>query len=99
MRGKFDLSKRLVRYGWADAAEEAPAELRELAEKARQKKIGKWQSEWLSKLPETSWEGDPSEPLPGLEDLEPEIVEWSLRTDTAPAGLEGFETDPPAPSQ
>lgn len=81
-RGSFDLSKRLVRYGWAEPAEGAPADFKELAEKAREKKIGMWQSEWLSELPRTSWESDPAEPLPGLEGLEPEIVEWSLRTDT-----------------
>lgn len=98
-RGSFDLSKRLVHYGWADPAEDAPAEYAELADKAKEKKIGKWQSEWLTELPRTSWEVDPADPLPGLEDLEPEIVEWSLRTDTAPDGQQGLDAAPPAPVQ
>lgn len=36
-RGKFDLSKRLVRYGWADPGDDAGTELIELAEQARKK--------------------------------------------------------------
>eukprot|EP00903_Cladosiphon_okamuranus_P001165 g1163.t1 len=84
-RGSFDLSKRLVRYGWADPAEDAPEEFFELAAAAKEKKVGKWQSEWLAELPRNNWEGNPEDPLPGLEDLEPEIVEWSLRTETVPA--------------
>ncbi|MHA7774009.1 thermonuclease family protein [Roseibium sp. M-1] len=79
-RGNFDLSTRLVRYGWADPAPDAPDDLLALAEKAKEKKLGKWQSEWLNELPVSSWENEPTT-LPGLEDLEPEIVEWSLRTD------------------
>jgi len=98
-RGSFDLSKRLVQYGWADPAEDAPAEIVALADKAREKKIGKWQSEWLEELPKTSWEGDPDDPLPGLEDLEPEIVEWSLRTGTAPSDLPGNEAEAVSPVQ
>ncbi|WP_269583359.1 thermonuclease family protein [Roseibium sp. Sym1] len=98
-RGKFDLSKRLVRYGWADPGDDAGTELIELAEQARKKKIGKWQSEWLSDLPKTSWEDDPAATLPGLEELEPEIVEWSLRTDDPSEGQPGFEAIPPSPVQ
>ncbi|MEP3666413.1 MAG: hypothetical protein ABJN42_06735, partial [Roseibium sp.] len=81
-RGTFDLGRRLVRYGWADPAETAPADIVELAAIARDKKIGKWQSEWLTDLPETALDSAPG-PLPGLEELEPEIVEWSLRADPA----------------
>lgn len=81
-RGTFDLGKRLVRYGWADPAENAPADIVELAAIARDRKIGKWQSEWLTDLPETALDSAPG-PLPGLEELEPEIVEWSLRADPA----------------
>jgi len=80
-RGSFDLSTRLVRYGWADPAPDAPPELFALAEQAREKKIGKWQSEWLNELPASSWDNDATAALPGLEQLEPVIVEWSLRTD------------------
>jgi endonuclease YncB( thermonuclease family) len=98
-RGKFDLSKRLVRYGWADPGDDAGSELIELAEQARNKKIGKWQSEWLSELPKTSWEDDPAATLPGLEELEPEIVEWSLRTEGPSEAQQGFEAPPPSPVQ
>jgi len=98
-RGSFDLSKRLVRYGWADPAEDAPAEFFELADKAREKKIGKWQSEWLTELPRTTWEDEDLEPLPELEALEPEIVEWSLRTDTVPGEPQGSDAAPATPPQ
>lgn len=80
-RGKIDLSTRLVRYGWADPLENAPDHLQELALKAKERKIGKWQAEWLKDLPATQWENDPTAALPGLEVIEPEIVEWSLRAD------------------
>lgn len=98
-RGSFDLSKRLVQYGWADPAEGAPADFAELANRAQEKKIGKWQAEWLNDLPKTSWEGEPDAALPGLEDLEPEIVEWSLRTDTDAAPLSGNSPQPAIPVQ
>ncbi len=90
-RGKIDLGARMIRYGWADPTDDAPAELQELALKAKEKKIGKWQSEWLHDLPAHSWENGPDTALPGLESLEPEIIEWSLRTD---AEGSGEETDP-----
>ncbi|GAB4522159.1 MAG: hypothetical protein Tsb0019_23900 [Roseibium sp.] len=96
-RGKFDLSKRIVRYGWAEASDDAPAEIVELAEAARSKKIGKWQAEWLSELPRGGWDGDPDASLPGMEDLEPEIVEWSLRTEPDIPDGQGFETGDPSP--
>ncbi|POF34910.1 thermonuclease family protein [Roseibium marinum] len=80
-RGNVDLSARLVRYGWADPAPGAPSHITELAQKAKDRKIGKWQSEWLTDLPKSNWEGDATAALPGLEYLEPEIVEWSLRSD------------------
>lgn len=98
-RGSFDLSKRMVRYGWADPTEDAPEEFFELAAQAREKKIGKWQSEWLAELPRNDWENRPADPLPGLEDLEPEIVEWSLRTGPAPVDDQGGDFDGPSPVQ
>ncbi|GAA0777911.1 thermonuclease family protein [Roseibium denhamense] len=79
-RGSIDLSARLVRYGWADPTDDAPQEYQILAEEARAKKIGKWQSEWLAELPEPAWSTQDVPDLPDLSDLEPEIVEWSLRT-------------------
>ncbi|MES0809380.1 hypothetical protein ABLO27_07865 [Roseibium sp. SCPC15] len=93
-RGKFDLSSRLIRYGWADPTADAPQELVELALAAREKKIGKWQSEWLTELPSSSWDSDPNAPLPGLEELAPEIVEWSLQTDPEQPSDDGLSTDP-----
>lgn len=90
-RGNFDLSTRLVRYGWADPAPDAPPELFALAEKAKEKKIGKWQSDRLNGLPASSWDNEATAVLPGLEGLEPEIIEWSLRTDP-----DQLESTPPA---
>lgn len=80
-RGSMDLSRRLVRYGWADPAPDAPEDLFELAEKAKERKVGKWQSEWLNELPTTELETEIPSALPGLEELAPETVEWSLRTE------------------
>lgn len=98
-RGSFDLSKRMVRYGWADPAEDAPEEFFQLAAQAKEKKIGKWQSEWLEALPRNDWEGAPTDPLPGLENLEPEIVEWSLRTDSSPIDDQSGDFDGSLPLQ
>ncbi|PVB62932.1 thermonuclease family protein [Labrenzia sp. 011] len=94
-RGHIDLSARLVRYGWADAAPGAPSHITELAQKARDRKVGKWQSEWLAELPKSDWENDPTAALPGLEDLEPEIVEWSLRADPEQPEQAPFSADTP----
>jgi endonuclease YncB( thermonuclease family) len=100
-RGSMDLSRRLVRYGWADPAPDAPTELFELAEKARDRKIGKWQSEWLNELPTTGLETEVPSALPGLEELAPETVEWSLRSEPEQPGedqltIDEFpEADPP----
>jgi endonuclease YncB( thermonuclease family) len=80
-RGGFDLSKRMLRYGWADPSPDAPPEMLELAEAAKEKKIGKWQSEWLNELPASDWANSSPTSLPGLEELAPEIVDWSLPTD------------------
>ena len=93
-RGKIDLASRLVRYGWADVAPGAPEELVNLALAAKEKKIGKWQSEWLAELSVSSWDDNPGVPLPGLEELTPEIVEWSLPTE--PEQLDD-QTLPPDP--
>ncbi|MEM9632731.1 MAG: thermonuclease family protein [Pseudomonadota bacterium] len=93
-RGKFGLSSRLVRYGWAEPTADAPQELVELALAAKQKKIGKWQSEWLTELPSSSWDSDPNAPLPGLEELAPEIVEWSLQADPEQPSDDDLSSDP-----
>lgn len=82
MRGTFDLSRRLVRYGWADPAVNAPDEIVDLARMAQDKKIGKWQSEWLNDLPEPHWDDGTGDALPELEALVPEIVDWSQKTET-----------------
>jgi hypothetical protein len=58
----------------------------ELAEKARDRKVGKWQSEWLNELPTSELETEVPSALPGLEELAPEIVEWSLRTEPEQPG-------------
>ncbi len=80
-RGNIDLSARLVRYGWADPTPDAPSHIVELAQKARDRKVGKWQAEWLTDLPKSDWDGEATAALPGLEYLESEIVEWSLPAD------------------
>jgi len=81
-RGQIDLSARLVRYGWADPTPDAPTQFAELARKAKERKIGKWQSEWLNVLPKSGWDNDATAALPGLEDLEQQIVEWSQPVDS-----------------
>ncbi|MBG6155224.1 MAG: thermonuclease family protein [Roseibium album] len=94
-RGKIDLSTRLVRYGWADPAPGAPEGFQDFALLAKQRKLGKWQDQWQFATPDSRWDADPNAPLPGLEDLEPEIVEWSQRTESADPNQEffGFEPD------
>lgn len=52
MRRKTDIGEWLVRYGWADPAENAPQNYLELAAEAKKNKRGKWQAEWLKDLPE-----------------------------------------------
>jgi endonuclease YncB( thermonuclease family) len=52
VRRKTDIGEWLVRYGWADPAENAPGNYLELAAEAKKNKRGKWQSEWLKDLPE-----------------------------------------------
>lgn len=100
-RGKIDLSARLVRYGWADPTPDAPVHFPGLAQTAKDQKIGKWQAEWLNELPQSDWTLDEDAPLPGLEELAPEIVEWSLRNDLEPSSedtlLTGEETSVPLP--
>jgi endonuclease YncB( thermonuclease family) len=102
-RGKIDLGARLVRYGWADPALDAPDRFKKLAQTAKEKKIGKWQSEWLNDLPVSDWENRDEPLLSGLEDLAPEIVEWSLRSDLeqSPEDLLAVEDEVslPPPSQ
>ncbi|WP_299479753.1 thermonuclease family protein [uncultured Roseibium sp.] len=94
-RGKIDLSTRLVRYGWASPTADAPEGYQDFALLAQQRKLGQWQDEWQFAAPKTSWEADPDAPLPGLEDLEPEIVEWSQSADADQPNQEffGFEPD------
>ncbi|WP_417676280.1 thermonuclease family protein [Roseibium sp.] len=52
IRRKTDIGEWLVRYGWADPAEDAPETYLELAAEAKKNKRGKWQAEWLKDLPE-----------------------------------------------
>lgn len=96
-RGKIDLSTRMVRYGWADPAAGAPEGFEDFALLAEQRKLGKWKDEWQVAAPRSNWEADPDAPLPGLEDLAPEIVEWSQSTDTDPAGQPFFGAEPDIP--
>ncbi|WP_428647585.1 thermonuclease family protein [Roseibium sp.] len=83
-RGSIDLSERMVRYGWADPAPDAPAKYDNLAQTARNKRLGKWQTDWLADEASGNWASNGNSPLPGLEDLAPEIVDWSQ-----PANAEG----------
>ncbi|MET1414220.1 hypothetical protein ABVF61_18245 [Roseibium sp. HPY-6] len=94
-RGKIDLSTRLVRYGWATPTADAPEGYQDFALLAQQRKLGQWQDEWQFAAPKTAWEADPDAPLPGLEELEPEVVEWSQSADTDQPAQEffGFEPD------
>lgn len=96
-RGKIDLSTRMVRYGWADPAASAPEGFEDFALLAEQRKLGKWKDEWQVAAPRSNWEADPDAPLPGLEDLAPEIVEWSQSTDADPAGQPFFGEEPDIP--
>jgi|GEM_PF-677839 len=103
-RGSIDLGTQLVRFGWAAAAADAPDELQQLSKAAREKKIGQWQTEWLTDLPSSDWAGTetPLEP----EQLAPDVIDWSLRTDLSdPTRLleaPGPQADPlgaPLPAQ
>lgn len=96
-RGKIDLSTRMVRYGWADPAPDAPEGFQDFALLAQQRKLGKWQDQWQFATQDSRWDADPNAPLPGLEDLEPEIVEWSQRSESTEQEPEffGFEPDLP----
>lgn len=96
-RGKIDLSTRMVRYGWADPTADAPEGFEDFALLAKQRKLGKWKDEWQVAAPRSNWEADPDAPLPGLEDLAPEIVEWSQNTDSDPAGQPFFGAEPDIP--
>lgn len=80
-RGKIDLSTRLVRYGWARPSQEAPEGFQEFTQLAEQRKLGQWKDQWQIAAPRLDWDANPDAALPGLESLEPEIVEWS---ETAP---------------
>jgi endonuclease YncB( thermonuclease family) len=69
-RRKTDLGAWLLRYGWADATAGAPDNYRKLAQNARQKKKGMWQSEWLEEPVNTAPEKT-NLPTGNLEDLLP----------------------------
>ena len=88
-RGKINLGKRLVRHGWADPLENAPDDYRELAALAREKKRGKWQSDWLEELPPPSADLLPEAGLPDLQDIIGQSVEWSEPVTLNP------DSDPP----
>jgi len=79
-RGTIDLSSQLVRFGWATPLETAPDEFKELAEAAKAKEIGQWQTEWLTDLPQADWAGPSDLNEIDLEQLAPDVVDWSLRT-------------------
>lgn len=81
-RGSIDLSSRLVRYGWAKPASGSADTLQDLAQQAEAEHAGQWKSEWYvggAEVPE--WAQDGSATLPDLEDLTPEIVDWSVGAD------------------
>lgn len=92
-RGAIDLSSQLVRFGWATPLETAPDEFKELAEAAKAKEIGQWQTEWLTDLPQA----DLAEPSAlneiDLEQLAPDVVDWSLRTLTDGTTTNSGNTD------
>ncbi|WP_417685135.1 thermonuclease family protein [Roseibium sp.] len=69
-RRNTDIGAWLVEYGWADPAEGAPESYKELAAAAQDKKIGKWQAEWLE-IPLSAADG-PETPEVDLEGLLPE---------------------------
>ncbi len=80
-KGRIDLSKQLVRYGWVDPAPGAPAEFEELARKAKDRKLGRWRTEWPTDLPRSDLETSAITSLPGLESFQQEVVDWSLPPD------------------
>lgn len=91
-RGTIDLSARMVQFGWAAATQAAPEGFQEMAETAKLEKIGQWQSDWYTDLPETDWVGQgPLEQL-DLDSLSPDIVDWSLRTTPENDTWPGFES-------
>lgn len=71
---RTDIGEWLVRYGWADPAENAPERYLELAEEAKKRKRGKWQSEWLKDLPEPVPDLTPPELSSDLDDGENTIL-------------------------
>jgi endonuclease YncB( thermonuclease family) len=79
-RGAIDLSSQLVRFGWATPLETAPDKFKELAEAAKAKEIGQWQTEWLTDLPQADWAEPSALNEIDLEQLAPNVVDWSLRT-------------------
>ncbi|TYC52837.1 thermonuclease family protein [Rhodobacterales bacterium] len=85
-RGQIDLSARLVRYGWATPAADAPQHFQELALKAKEAKAGQWQDEWVTDLPDSGFDDSGVSALPDLENLTQEVVEWSQ---SAAPGLAG----------
>ncbi len=95
-RGKMDLSSRLVRYGWADPAPDAPESFEEFALLAKERKLGKWREVWQHAPVQSGWDNDPNAPLPGLADLAPEIIDWSEQANSSDLNQEsfGFEAEP-----
>lgn len=93
-RGTIDLSTRLVQYGWSGVSEDAPDTLKTLAAEAQAEKIGLWQADWITDLPTPDWANQDLSDLPDLEELSPEIIDWSLRSEGQdPATGDPF-TDP-----
>ncbi|WP_420411722.1 thermonuclease family protein [Roseibium sp.] len=80
LRGKIDLGKQLIRFGWAKPLDTAPEGLKELAEEAKAEEIGQWQTDWYSDLPESNWADQTGQEPLTAEDLAPDVIDWSLRT-------------------
>lgn len=79
-RGSIDLTTQLVRYGWSDVLDDATDDLKTLAAQARADRIGIWQADWSANIDTPEWANEDLPELPGLEELSPEIIDWSLRT-------------------
>ncbi|MEJ8473357.1 thermonuclease family protein [Roseibium algae] len=108
-RRTISLGSWLVQYGWADPSEDAPEEYRELAQAARDQKIGKWQSEWrvepsTEPSAELRNETNLEDLLPGLADLDlgsdsPEPYNpFDIPADTDVTQPSNFGADPIAPA-
>lgn len=46
LKGRTNVSEWLVRYGWAIPTQDAPDKYRELAARAKDRKLGRWREDW-----------------------------------------------------